>query len=484
MSKKKVKNKKKNLGIESEKDEFSEWYSQAIIKAHIVDYSPISGCMIFKPFGYKIWEIIKEETDKRFKKIGIKNVYFPLFIPEFLLKKEATHLKGFSPEVAWVTQAGKTKLAERLAIRPTSETLMYNSYSKWIRSWRDLPLRYNQWNNVVRWEFRHPIPLLRTREFLWNEGHTVFATKQEALKEEKQILGIYNIILRDYMAIAGFISKKTESEKFAGAEFTKAIECMLPNGRVVQGPDFHYDGQIFARAFNIQFLNKQGKKEYVWQNTWAITTRVIGIMLAIHGDNKGLIIPPRVAPIQIVIVPIFKITNKEKIIKKARELKKKLNKFRILLDDRGDYTPGYKFHDWEMKGVPIRIEIGPKDIAKNQVVIARRDTGKKESIKIKNIDKEINKILDDIHKNLLKKSENMLKKGTITAKNMLALIKAIKNKKLVISEWCGDKECEDWIKAKTAGAKIIGINEQAIAKGKCIYCGKKAQYNVWIAKSY
>ena len=316
--KKKDMKKDKKLGIEAEKDEFSEWYTQIIIKADLADYSSVSGCMIFKPSAYAIWEKIKEETDKRFKKIGLKNVYFPLLIPESLLKKEAQHLKGFSPEVAWVTQAGNTELKERLAIRPTSETIMYESYSKWIRSWRDLPMRYNQWNNVIRWEFKHPILFLRTREFLWNEGHTVFATQKEAIAEEKQILGIYDKILRDYMAIAGFISRKTESDKFAGAEFTKAIECLLPNGRVVQGPDFHHDGQIFAKAFNIKFLNKNGKEEYVWQNTFALTTRMLGIMFAIHGDNKGIIIPPAVAPIQCVIVPIFKEKEINLVMKKSK----------------------------------------------------------------------------------------------------------------------------------------------------------------------
>ena len=289
MTKKNIK-RGKDLGIKAEKDEYSEWYTQAIIKADLVDYGPVSGCMILKPTSYEIWKKIKEETDKRFKKLGIQNVYFPLLIPESLLKKEAAHLRGFSPEVAWVTEAGKGKLQERLAIRPTSEAIMYRSYAKWIRSWRDLPLKYNQWNNVVRWEFKHPIPFLRTREFLWNEGHTAYATKNEALAEEEEILGIYNEILRDYMAISGFISRKTESEKFAGAEFTKAIECLLPNGRVVQGPDFHHDGQIFSKAFNIQFLNKQEKKEYVWQNTWAITTRMIGVMIAEHGDDRGLVL--------------------------------------------------------------------------------------------------------------------------------------------------------------------------------------------------
>jgi len=474
----------KEEGIKAKKDEFSEWYTQTIIKADLAEYSPVSGCLIFKPDGYFIWEIIQKETDSKFKKIGIKNVYFPLLIPESLLKKESTHLKGFAPEVAWVTETGNSKLDERLAIRPTSETIMYNSYSKWIRSWRDLPLRYNQWNNVIRCEFKHPVPFLRTREFLWNEGHTVFASKEEALKEEKEILGIYNEILRNYLAVSGFISKKTESEKFAGAEFTKAIECVLPNGKVVQGPDFHYDGQIFARAFDIKFLNKQGKEEYAYQNTWAITTRMIGVMLAIHGDNKGLVMPPRVAPTQLVIIPILFPDTKTKVLKKAGDIKKLLNDFRIILDERQEHTAGYKFNEWELKGVPIRIEIGPKDVAKNQIVVARRDNGGKEVIKIKDLKKKIPKLLNNIQDNLLKNSEKKLKGIMINSKNINELIKNINNKKVSVSEWCGSSECEDYIKTKTGGAKIIGINEKVKAKGNCVYCSKKAKNTVYIAKSY
>ena len=488
MQKKKAKSEKedndKGLGISAEKDEFSEWYTQAIVKAELADYSPVSGCLIFRPWGYAIWEVMQQETDKRFKKIGIKNVYFPLFIPESLLKKEATHLKGFSPEVAWVTVGGGTELPERLAIRPTSETIMYESYKKWIRSWRDLPLKLNQWNNVVRWEFKHPVPFLRTREFLWNEGHTAYATKAEALEEEKKILGIYNEVLREYMAIAGFISRKTESDKFAGAEFTKAIECMLPNGRVVQGPDFHHDGQIFAKAFGIKFLDKNGKEDYVWQNTWAITTRMIGVMLAIHGDDKGLIIPPKIAPIQVVIVPILFKGTEEKVIKEAKAIENKLKDFRVFLDDRMEYSAGYKFHDWEMKGVPVRVEIGPKDIEKGQVVVARRDNGKKETVKISEISNKIGKFVDDIHKNLLASSEKKLKESMTRVKTMSDMASVIKNKKIALAEWCGNKECEDWIKSKTQGAKIIGINEQEKAKAACVYCGKKAMHAVWIAKSY
>jgi len=478
------KSKEKNLGISAEKDEFSEWYTQAIIKAELADYSPVSGCLIFRPAAYAVWEIIKEECDKRFRKLGVKNVYFPLFIPESLLQKEATHLKGFTPEVAWVTESGDTKLPERLAIRPTSETIMYNSYSKWIRSWRDLPLKYNQWNNVVRWEFKHPVPFLRTREFLWNEGHTVYATQKDALAEEKEIMDIYNDVLRDCMATAGFVSRKTESEKFAGAEFTKAIESVLPNGKVVQGPDFHHDGQIFAKAFGIKFLNKEGKEEYAWQNTWAISTRQIGIMLAIHGDDKGIVLPPKVAMIQAVIIPILFKEVQEKVLKKAKDIEKELQDFRVFLDDRTDCSAGFKFNEWEMKGIPVRIEIGPKDIEKSQVIVARRDNGKKEIVKIKELGKKIKEILDDIQSSLLKNSEKKLKESMIAAKKMDELIKAIGSKKVAISEWCGSKECEDWIKTKTGGAKIIGINEQEKAKGKCVYCSKAAKHAVWIAKSY
>ncbi len=474
----------KEEGINTKKDEFSEWYTQAIIKADLAEYSPVSGCLIFKPDGYFIWEIIQKETDSRFKKLGIKNVYFPLFIPESLLKKESTHLKGFNPEVAWVTEAGNSKLDERLAIRPTSETIMYNSYSKWIRSWRDLPLRYNQWNNVVRWEFKHPIPFLRTREFLWNEGHSVFASKEEALKEEKEILGIYNEILHNFLSVSGFISRKTESEKFAGAEFTKAIECVLPNGKVVQGPDFHHDGQIFAKAFNIKFLNKQEKEEYAYQNTWAITTRMIGVMLAIHGDNKGLIIPPRVASTQLVIIPILFPDTKIIVLKKANDIKKMLVDLRLILDERQEYTAGYKFNEWELKGVPVRIEIGPKDIAKNQVIVVRRDTGNKEIIKIKDLKKKIPKLLDSIQDNLLKSSKKKLRESMVNSKDMNELIKNINNKKISVSEWCGDPKCEDWIKTKTGGAKIIGINEKVKAKENCVYCNKKARNSIYIAKSY
>lgn len=292
-------------GLTVKKEEnFSEWYTQLVQKAELADYTSVSGCIVFRPTSWQIWEKIRDEVDKRIKKMNVKNVNFPLFIPEHLLSKEQEHVKGFSPEVAWVTQAGNTKLAERLAVRPTSEAIMYDSFARWIRSWRDLPLKYNQWSNVVRWEFKHPIPFFRTREFIFNEGHTVFATKKEAEAESMQIINMYKEILEKFLAVPGLVGKKTDKEKFAGAEYTITIESYLPNGKAIQGPDFHHDGQNFAKAYNIKFLNKNGKEEYAWQNTWAISTRMLGVMISLHSDNRGLVLPPKIAPNKIVIIPV------------------------------------------------------------------------------------------------------------------------------------------------------------------------------------
>ncbi|MEM2479058.1 MAG: aminoacyl--tRNA ligase-related protein, partial [Candidatus Pacearchaeota archaeon] len=288
--------KKKELGITAEKDDFSEWFTELMLKADLADYSEVSGCMILKPRSYAIWEKIKEECDKRFKKLGIKNCYFPLFIPERFLEKEKAHVAGFSPEVAWVTHGGNKKLNERLAVRPTSETIMYPAFARWIRSWRDLPLRLNQWNNVVRWEFRHPVPFFRTREFLWNELHTVLASEQEALEEGKLLLDIYLDVCENCLALYGIVGKKTELEKFAGGVASWKIHYILPNGKIIEGPCFHYDGQNFAKAFGIKFLNKEGKQQYAYQNTYAISTRMLGTMFAIHADDKGVILPPKLAP--------------------------------------------------------------------------------------------------------------------------------------------------------------------------------------------
>ncbi len=473
---------KNEKGISAEKDEFSEWFTQIMLKADLADYTNVSGCIVFRPRAYAIWEKIVSETDKRFKKIGIKNAYFPLFIPEKTLNKEKEHVEGFSPEVAWVTQAGDTELSERLAVRPTSETIMYESYSKWIRSWRDLPLRLNQWNNVVRWEFKHPVPFLRTREFLWNEGHTVYATKKEAEAEKEEIIGIYKEICENYLALPSLIGKKSEKEKFAGAEYTYSMEFYMPNGKAIQGPDFHHDGQKFAKAYDIKFLNKEGKEEYAYQNTFAITTRMLGVLFAMHSDDKGLVLPPRIAPEKVVIVPILFEHSAEKTLKVARELKKKLG---CVLDEREDVRPGNKFAEWEMKGVPLRIEIGPKDVENNQVVLVRRDNGKKEIVKIKDAVKKVDEVLEDIQKNLYEKAEKLLKEAVVKVNSKDGLLKGIKDKKICFTPLCKSRACEDNLKYESGGAKVLNIpDEQPKGKAECVICGKKAEYFGYVGKSY
>jgi prolyl-tRNA synthetase len=466
---------------------FSEWYREIIIKSELADYSEVSGCIVFRPLAYAIWEIIRAETKKRLKKIGIETVYFPLFIPEKLLSKEAEHVEGFSPEVAWVTEAGNSPLKEKLAIRPTSETIMYPSYSKWIRSWRDLPLRLNQWNNVVRWEFKHPTPFLRSREFLWNEGHTVFATKEEAEKEKNQILRIYQEITTKYLALPGILGKKSQKEKFAGAVASYSIEHLMPDGKAIQGPDFHNDGQNFSKAFDITFIDKTNTEQYAWQNTWAITTREIGVMVAVHSDNKGLILPPKVAPTQVIIIPIFtKQMSKKQVLDEAQKIFQELHPtLRIKLDAREEYTPGWKFNEWELKGVPLRIEIGPRDIANNQVIVVRRDTGKKRIVKVNGLQKEIVKDLDIIQKDLYSKAEKTLLENTHQVTDYAEFKTILETKGGLLQVcWCGETSCEETIKEQTS-AKITNIPfEQGTIFSDCIYCRKKAKMIVNFAKSY
>ena len=476
----------KQEGITVRKSEnFDEWYTQVILKSELADYSPVSGCIVFRPSGYAIWEAIQRETDKEFKKIGIQNTYFPIFIPERLLKKEQEHVKGFSPEVAWVTQAGDSKLEERLAIRPTSETLMYEVISRWVRSWRDLPLRLNQWNNVVRWEFRHPTPLLRSREFLWNEGHTVFATEGEAMAERDEILRIYKTITEEYLALPGLVGKKTDAEKFAGATASYSIEHLMPDGKAIQGPDFHSDGQNFAKAFEITFVDRNGQKQFAWQNTWAISTREIGVMLAIHSDDKGLIVPPRVALFQVVIVPIFDEESRERVLKQAEKLRARLEETTsVKLDDRDHLTPGRKFNEWELKGVPLRVEIGPRDLAKRQVVLARRDNGKKRQVTMASAAREVTRELKEIQEGLYQRALSFLKEHTHTAETYDQLKSFLTNGGIVRAPWCLSPDCEAKVKEET-GAKIINLPmDQRETKSRCIYCGKEAGVIANFAKSY
>ncbi|MGM5481930.1 MAG: proline--tRNA ligase [Nanobdellota archaeon] len=473
----------KGITVKKE-DDISEWYTEVITKGNLVDYSDVSGCMIFKPTCYRVWEIIKDETDKRFKRIGIENCYFPLFIPERHLYKEAEHVEGFAPEVAWVTEAGNTKLAERLAVRPTSETIMYPTYAKWIRSWRDLPLRLNQWNNVVRWEFKHPTPLLRSREFLWNEGHTVFATKEKAEAERNEILGIYQDILKNYMAIYGSAGYKSEKEKFAGAEYTCSIESFLDSGKAIQGPDFHHDGQNFAKAFEITFSNENEEAEYAWQNTFAITTRMIGVMVMMHGDDKGLVLPPYVAPKQIAIVPIFKEENKKQVLEKATEVSDSLSKYRVHLDKIDDRTPGWKFNQYEMEGVPLRLEIGPKDIENKQVMLVRRDTNEKQAVSLTELNSKVEEILQAIHENLYERSKKNFTEKTVKVNDFEELKKATSNKKMAYAPFCNTPECEDEIKEEANGVKTLNSPFDATTNGKCVKCGKPAYRMFYFAKSY
>ena len=473
-------------GVTAKKTEnFDEWYTQVILKAEIADYSPVSGCVVYRPSGYAIWENIQKETDRLLKESGVLNTYFPLLIPERLLKKEAEHVEGFAPEVAWVTETGSSKIEEKLAIRPTSETLMYEVVSRWIRSWRDLPLRLNQWNNVIRWEFKNPAFILRSREFLWNEGHSLYATREEADAERDQILGIYRKVTEELLAIPGYLGRKTRGETFAGAEATYSIEHLLPDGKAIQGPDWHSDGQNFSKAFGIVFIDKEGNKQWAYQNTWAISTREIGVMLAIHGDDRGAVVPPRLSAVQVVVVPIVNDESKGAVLEGARKLLESLAGFRAKLDERDNLTPGRKFNEWEVKGVPLRVEFGPRDMREGQAVLVRRDTGGKRTVKLGSLAAEVGRELDDIQANLLRKASEALQAGTHDASSLAQLKEVLATEGGIVRvRWCGDGSCEARMK-ESAGGKILNVPlDQRRESGACIACGKDAPSVALYGKSY
>jgi len=474
------------LGMTTKKKDFNEWYIELIKKSGLADYSSVSGCMVIKPYAFSMWENVQKLLNERFKKLGVKNAYFPVLIPRKLLKREEEHVEGFSPEVAWVTRGGSSELEEPLAVRPTSETIMYESFSKWIRSWRDLPLKINQWVNIVRWEFKNPVLFLRTREFLWQEGHTAYAEKEDAEKEVIDILSIYRDVTENYLAIPSVVGRKTEKEKFAGGEYTFTLEHMMPNGRAIQGPDSHHLGQNFSKAFDIEFLDRNEKKKYVWQNSWGFSTRQLGIMFAVHGDDRGLIIPPKIAAIQVVIIPIYKDDSKEMVLRESKKMRELLDKkFLVHLDDRDEYTPGFKFNEWELRGVPLRIEIGPKDIEREQAVLVRRDNGEKIPVKMKYLTKEIEKNLESIQNNLFERAKKFMEEHIKKPESYEELKKIIEGN-WALAPWCGEMSCEEKLKDDTS-AKIITIpfdlNEKP-TKGKCIICGKPAKHMVYVAKSY
>jgi len=482
-----MKKEKSQQGLSVNKEQnFSEWYNQIVQKAELADYSDVKGFMVIRPNAYSIWEAIQTYFDKRIKSLGVRNAYFPLLIPESFFKKEADHARGFVPEVAWIAnkETDKGEKSERLAIRPTSETIIYDSYSKWIRSWRDLPLRINQWSNVVRWETKATRLFLRTREFLWQEGHCVYESKEECDKETLQFLKEYQKLCEDVLAIPVLTGRKTDKEKFSGALYTLSIEGIMQDGKALQMGTSHNLGQGFARSFDINFLDKDGKKNTPWQNSWGVSTRLIGALAMVHGDDRGLILPPKVAYNKVVIIPLLFKGKEAKVLAKAKEIAKKLTDFNPILDN-SEATPGWKFNEHELKGIPIRIEIGPKDIEKKQVTLVRRDTGKKTEVKESFVQKEVESLLDDIQSTLFKKAKKDFEEKISEVTDFSQLKKAISGQKVALGFFCGNSSCEENIKEKADGAKTINMPfEESKKSGKCVVCGKLVKSLVYIGKSY
>lgn len=463
---KKEMKKETKLGISNKKDEnFGDWYSEVVVEGEMIEYYDVSGCYVLRPWAYSIWEVLEVFFDAEIKKMGIKNSYFPLFVSEKALTKEKNHIEGFAPEVAWVTKSGETDLEVPIAIRPTSETVMYPIFSKWIRGHRDLPLKINQWCNVVRWEFKHPTPFIRSREFLWQEGHTAFATKEEADEEVLAILELYRKIYEEFLAVPVIKGKKSEVEKFAGGLYTTTVEAFIPNtGRGIQGATSHCLGQNFAKMFEIFFENERGERSMVWQNSWAYTTRTIGVMVMIHGDDKGLVLPPRVAPLQIIVVPVpFKDADTHAIYNACIETVQTLRAagFRIEEDIRDNYSPGWKYSHWELKGVPLRIEIGPRDIANKQVVVVRRDNFVKQNVPLDCLSSRVGELLEEIQKDMFERAKVKRDSCIVKAENWDEFINALNNKMMVLAPWCDEVDVEEDVKAKTKG-------EMGAAKTLCM----------------
>lgn len=462
--------------------DFAKWYTDIVTKAELVDYGAVRGCLNLLPYGYAIWENIQRTFDGWLKETGHENVYLPMFIPESLLQKEKDHVEGFAPEVAWVTHGGSEELAERLCVRPTSETLFCDLYSHIIHSYRDLPKLYNQWCSVVRWE-KTTRPFLRTVEFMWQEGHTAHENGEEAEAETIKVLHMYADLCENILAMPVIKGQKTDKERFAGAERTYTIEAMMHDGKALQSGTSHNFGDGFARAFDIQYSDRNNQLQYIHQASWGISTRLIGGIIMTHGDDNGLVLPPRIAPVQLIIVPIAQ--HKEGVLDAARSLKERLTAVcKVKLDDT-DKTPGWKFSEYEMKGVPLRLEIGPKDIENNQVVLARRDTGEKKFVPMDQLEKEIPALLDDIHCNMYEKAKANREARTFTAKT-LEEFEAIlvKQTGFIKAMWCGNQECEDIIKEKTTATSRCMPFEQEQISDVCVCCGKPAKKMVYWGKAY
>ncbi|MCL4845520.1 MAG: proline--tRNA ligase [Acidobacteria bacterium] len=472
--------------ITPQSEDFSRWYLDVVRRAELADYSPVKGCMVIRPYGYAIWELLQQQLDRRFKATGHVNAYFPLFIPESLLLREAEHVEGFAPQVAWVTKGGTEVLEEPLVVRPTSEAIIGTMYAKWIQSWRDLPVLVNQWANVVRWE-KVTRPFLRTTEFLWQEGHTAHETEDEAQDETLKILALYKEFCENVLAMPVVEGQKSESEKFAGASKTYSIEALMGDGRALQAGTSHNLGQNFARAFGIQFQARDKSLQHAWTTSWGVSTRLIGGVIMTHGDDSGLILPPRVAPYQVVIVPIPRGNWRETVLPHAQAIRDALvaADVRVMLDERDAYTPGWKFAEWELRGVPVRLEIGPKDIEKHQVVLARRDTREKTFVPRDGLPGQVVGLLDDIQRTLLERARRFREDRTASASTWDAFSSLMEGRPgFVIAPWCGTAECEAQIKSDTqATIRNIPFGSPE-PSGACVRCDRAAVVTAWFAKAY
>ena len=479
---------KQDVGITvSKKDDFSEWYTQVVLKAKLADYAPVKGLIVLRPDGYSIWESLRSTFDKKFARNGIRNGFLPILIPESLLGKEQKHFAGFNPEVFWVTHSGTNEIGDRLALRPTSETLAYTLYSKWIQSWRDLPLKINFWNTALRAEIKATKPFLRTSEFLWQEGHTVHTNSDEAQKEVTDILELYKKTVEEELAIPVITGKKSEKEKFVGAVYTFTMESLMPDGKALQMGTSHFLGQNFSKPFEVKYADKENVKNYAWQTSWGVSWRLIGGMIMVHGDDKGLVLPPRVAPIQVIIIPIYySDEDKEKIQKISKEIEDKLQdaKIRVQVDNREQLTPGFKFNDWEMKGIPLRIEIGPKELEKNQVTFARRHNRQKDDQQITGLVERVVSELDKIHDDMFLDAKKILEDRTVEVNTYDDFKKELEKGRLIKAPICDNPECEEKIKEETSADVRVITEDANDTSSKCIKCSNQSVIKPLFARGY